>query len=217
MPDTATPLYVRILSGLVRPFPDFDFGFIKPVRSKAAALLQLRPGSRVLDVGCGSGGSFPYLVQAVGACGSVVGVELSEASASHARRRAAKNGWRNVEVVVAAADSVELTARFDGLLMFAAPDVYASNRSLGQLFPHLGEGARVVFFGGKRSTRRFGWILNRLLNFALTRLSLPTTPALELEPWNRVAERVHDLHVEEYFHGWMFLASGTLRSIERDG
>ncbi len=215
MPDTASPLYVRLLSGLVRPFPDCDFGFIKPLRAKATALLRLSPGARVLDVGCGSGGSFPYLVHAVGPGGRVVGIELSPSSASHARRRAAKNGWHNVEVLVSAAENVDLTGSYDGLLMFAAPDVYASKDSLDRLVPHLQEGSRVVFFGAKRSMRRFGWLLNGLLNLSLTKLSLPTTPGLELEPWRHVAPRVYDMQVEEYFHGWMFLASGTLGSAQR--
>jgi ubiquinone/menaquinone biosynthesis C-methylase UbiE len=34
-------------------------------------------GDRVLDVGCGPGGSFPYLVHAVGQSGQVIGVEIS--------------------------------------------------------------------------------------------------------------------------------------------
>ena len=213
---SVTPLYVRLLSGLVRPFPNFDFGFIKPVRSKACSLLRLSLGERVLDVGCGSGGSFPYLVQAVGPHGRVVGVELSAASASHARRRAAENGWHNVEVVISAAESVELVAGYDGLLMFAAPDVYASEAALDRLFPSLGKGARVVLFGAKRSTRRFGWLLNGALNFAIAKLSLPTTPGLAPTPWGRVAARVGDLRVEEYFYGWMFLASGTWAGAEHD-
>ena len=216
MPRTATPLYVRLLSGLVKPFPDFDFGFIKPVRDRAVALLLFKPGDRVLDAGCGSGGSLPYLVQAVGPIGEVVGVELSPDSASHARRRAEKNGWRNVDVVVSAVAEADLAGTYDGLLMFAAPDVYASNASLDRLVPYLGEGARAVFFGRKRSTRRFGWLLNGLLNLAMTRLSLPNTPGLEAEPWKFVAARVHDLRIEEYFHDWMFLASGTLGSAKGD-
>ena len=71
-----TPPYGH-LARLLRPFPDFDPFFIKPVRQKAVELLDLKEGDRVLDVGCGPGGSFPYLVRAVGKSGQVVGVEIS--------------------------------------------------------------------------------------------------------------------------------------------
>jgi len=212
----SNPLYVRLLSGLERPFPNFDFGFIKPIRQKATALLSLRSGDSVLDVGCGSGGAFPFLVQAVGTAGKVVGVEISPASAAHARHRAAANGWSGVEVILSSAQDVRLTGPFDGLLMFAAPDVYASKASLAQLTPHLRAGARVVFFGSKVSKRRFGWLLNSALNFALTKLSLPTTPGLEAEPWRVASEQLGDFVVEEFFYGWMFLAAGTFRASPRN-
>lgn len=216
MTNHSTPLYVRLLAGLVRPFPNFDFTFIKPVRQKATALLHLRPGDSVLDVGCGSGGAFPSLVHAVGTAGKVVGVEISPTSAAHARLRAAVNKWRNVEVVLSSAQEARLAGLHDGLLMFAAPDVYASKASLDQLTPHLRDGARIVFFGGKLSKRRFGWLLNATLNFAMKKLSLPTTPGIEAEPWRIAAEYLEQLVVEEYFYGWMFLAAGTHRVESRN-
>ncbi len=143
--------------------------------------------------------------------GKVVGVEISPASAAHARHRAAANDWRNVEVVLAGAHEARLTGMFDGLLMFAAPDVYASKSSLAHLTPHLRQWARVVLFGSKVSKRRFGWLLNSALNFAMTKLSLPTTPGLEAEPWHLAAEHLEDFVVEEHFYGWMFLAAGTFQ------
>jgi SAM-dependent methyltransferase len=121
--EDLTPPYGYLVR-LFRPFPDFDPPFIKPVRQKAVELLHLKAGDRVLDVGCGPGGSFPYLVHAVGQSGQVVGVEISPEISINANRRIAKNGWTNVEVIEAAAEDVHLTGLFDALLRFAAPDVY---------------------------------------------------------------------------------------------
>ena len=204
-----TPLYARYLVRLARPFPDFDVRFMLPVREKAAQLLRLKTGGRVLDVGCGMGGSFPSLVNAVGPGGEVVGVEISPEMTINARRRIEKNQWRNASVIEAAAQAAVLTGAFDGLLMFAAPDVYASQEALANILPHLRPGARIVFFGAKTAHAGPGALLNPLLKMALSRLSFATTPHPEAEPWRMVAPHVENLEIENYFFGVMFLASGT--------
>src|SRR5262249_47793219 len=134
------------LAPLLRPFPDIDAPFIIPVRQRAIELLKLQEGDRVLDMGCGLGGSFPYLVHAVGPSGQVVGVEISPVISINARKRIEKNGWRNVEVIEADARTVHLSGTFDGLLMFAT-DVLLLDEALENIFPHLRENARVVAFG----------------------------------------------------------------------
>lgn len=204
----STPPYGRFLIRLTRPFPDFDFSFIKPVRQKAVKSLNLKPGSRVLDVGCGPGGSFPYLVHSVGSSGEVVGVEISPQISINARNRIARNKWENVEVIEAAAQNVQLKGMFDGLLMFAAPDVYASEEALENIFPHLKDNARVAAFGAKFSRNRLGLIMNPVLRM-LYKLSFSTTPSPNYEPWHLLAKRIQKLKVEEYFLGSMFLASGS--------
>ncbi len=133
-------------------------------------------------------------------------------SAAHARHRAAAYDWSIVEVDLASAHEARLIGLYDGLLMFAAPDVYASKASLALLTPHLRQGARVVLFGSKVSKRRFAWLLNSALNLAMTKLSLPTTPGINTEPRHLAAEHLEDFIVEEYFYGWMFLAAGTFRT-----
>jgi ubiquinone/menaquinone biosynthesis C-methylase UbiE len=115
------PPYARYLSRLVRPFSNFDFFFIKSARDRAVHALQLSAGGRVLDLGCGGGGSFPYLVKAVGSTGKVVGVDISPESCINARRRVGSNGWKNVEVIEASAEAVDLSECYDGAVMFAAP------------------------------------------------------------------------------------------------
>jgi SAM-dependent methyltransferase len=206
---TLSPAYARYLSPLVRPFPDFDFSFIKPVRKKAVELLALKPGDSVLDAGCGSGGSFPYLVDAVGGAGRVVGIEISPETCINTRKRIAKNGWENVELIEAPAQDAELTGAFDGLLMFAAPDVYASEAALKNIFSHLKEKARVVVFGAKFSHRRLGMILNPVLRMMM-KISHSSTPQPGYEPCPILAKYLDGLEVKEYFFGLMFLASGSL-------
>jgi SAM-dependent methyltransferase len=207
--DSVTPLYFRLVIRLLRPFPDFDFGFIKPVRAQAAALLYLTEGARVLDVGCGPGGSFPFLRAGVGATGEVVGVEISSEVAVNAKRRIARHGWSNVRVLTAPAQTAPLTGAYDGLHMFGAPDVYAAESALANLLPRLRPGARVVFFGAKTSTRPLGWFLNGLLRRLFPRLTFQSTPVPDAAPWAVLAPRLAAFEVREYFFGWLFLASGT--------
>lgn len=207
--ESSTPLYFRLVLRLLRPFPDFDFGFIKPVRARAVELLDLHEGQSALDVGCGPGGSFPYLRVAVGSSGNVIGVEISPEVAGLAQHRIERNGWSNVQMLIASAQEVALTQQFDGLLMFAAPDVFASESALANLLPRLRPGARVVFFGAKTSTGRFGWVLNPFLRLAFPKLTFATTPVPDDEPWRPIVPHLSHFAVQELFFGWMFLASGT--------
>ena len=207
-----TPPYFRLLVYLIRPFPNFDLVWARPLRERAVKLLQLKPGDRVLDAGCGPGASFPYLVKTVGPSGEVVGVEISPEVAINARERVKANGWTNVHVIVGNAETVELKGRFQGLVMLGVPDAYASPRALDNLLPYLAEGARVVAFGAKLSRRRSRKVINALFRAAISRLTFPSTPALNHEPWTLLQDRVQDLRVQECFFGWMFLASGTIRT-----
>jgi SAM-dependent methyltransferase len=206
------PFYARYLVYLTRPFPDFDFFFIKPVRKRAVELLSLKPGDRVLDAGCGSGGSFQYLLERIGSTGEIVGVDISPGTIINTNKRIVKNNWQNVTAIEANAQTVKLSGKFDGLLMFAAPDVFASEKALSNILPYLKENARVAFFGAKISKRRFGWLLNGLLRIAFSRLSFLTGPQLEEKPWTIIEKHLIKLEVKEYFFGWMFLANGVTAS-----
>jgi ubiquinone/menaquinone biosynthesis C-methylase UbiE len=204
-----TAPYARYLVRLTRPFPNFDLVFMRPLRQKAVRLLHLKHGDHVLDMGCGMGASFPYLVDAVGPSGEVVGVEISPEVTINTSQRIERNRWRNVQVIEAAAQTVRLTGTFDGLLMFAAPDVYSSQEALENIFPRLRENARVVVFGVKMSSDGFGRILSPLLRVVVSKFSFPTTPSPDHEPWRLLAKRLEGFEIEEYFFGLMFLASGS--------
>jgi ubiquinone/menaquinone biosynthesis C-methylase UbiE len=61
-------------------------------KARSFDLLELQPGARVLDVGCGTGPDAFELARRVGAGGCVQGVDPSEQLIAEARRRAAGRG-----------------------------------------------------------------------------------------------------------------------------
>lgn len=84
----------------------------RPGRVAAIDALRLRPGGRVLDVGCGTGLSFAHLVEAVGPTGRIVGVDTSNAMLARARRRVETHRWQQVRLVTA--DAGHIASHVDG-------------------------------------------------------------------------------------------------------
>jgi ubiquinone/menaquinone biosynthesis C-methylase UbiE len=61
--------------------------------------LSIRPGDRVIDIGCGPQGILDLLSERVGANGKVVGLERSESTLQLARQFVTERNLRNVEVL----------------------------------------------------------------------------------------------------------------------
>lgn len=198
------------------PYAQFMWRIIDPAdrligrwRATAVKRLELKAGAWVIDAGCGTGSSFPYLLEAVGSSGYVVGIEVDPFLANEAQRRIHQNGWRNVRVIQADAQAVAVRPQFDGLLMFAAHEVSTSPKALNNLFAGLNEHARVVAFGAKQTHSPPGRVVNPLLRLA-SKHWLPFSSPIDARPWSSLEARVDQLAVEEHFFGIFYLVSGTL-------
>jgi SAM-dependent methyltransferase len=96
--------------------------------------LDVRPGQRVVDLGCGAGRTTLELAARVGPGGEVVGVDISSGMLAAGRERAARAGARNVEFVHADVQVTDLgEARFDaaysrfGVMFFTDPAAAFAN------------------------------------------------------------------------------------------
>ncbi|WP_207586355.1 methyltransferase domain-containing protein [Halomontanus rarus] len=102
---------------------------LEPMRETAMDRLDLRPGDRVLDIGCGPGVNFERIRSDIGDAGTLVAVDYSPEMVSDARERIDSHGWENVEVRRADATTVDLAedGQFDAaiatLSMSVMPDV----------------------------------------------------------------------------------------------
>jgi ubiquinone/menaquinone biosynthesis C-methylase UbiE len=68
-------------------------------RGRAVERLQLEPGQRVLEMGCGTGRNLNLLRDAVGADGEVIGVDATPAMLAEAEKLIARRRWSNVSLI----------------------------------------------------------------------------------------------------------------------
>lgn len=177
------------------------------LRRAAVARLALRPGERVLDLGCGTGLSLPLLRDAVGDDGVVYGVELSPDMLARARTRVAGAGCCNVQLIEANAESFELPEPVHGILCFYTHDILVSPTALRRAIGFLAPEGRVVAAGAKLV---HGW--RALINPITVAYSLPAVTSRDLRPAYRpfalLEELLRDVQVEERWLGSQYLVWG---------
>src|SRR5437763_1633763 len=95
----------------------YDVLFLYPrsFRTKGADALGDVRGKRVLEIGCGSGLNFKYLVERVGPDGAVTGIDISKEMIGVAQTRCGRNLWNSVHAHTADAAEYRACAPFDAV------------------------------------------------------------------------------------------------------
>jgi arsenite methyltransferase len=175
------------------------------LRRRTIARLGLRPGDVVLDAGCGTGLSFPLLLDAVGTSGRVIGVESSPDMLALARERVAAAGWRNTEMIEGILEVVTLPCTVDAVLFNYTHDVLRSPAALANIFRQVRAGATVAAAGIKHPPRWLDPL--RLYRRFKSRSCYARFEGLDA-PWDLLAPYVPDLQVESTLFGSGYIAWG---------
>jgi S-adenosylmethionine-diacylgycerolhomoserine-N-methlytransferase len=192
-------------------------------RARAIALLDLRPGARVLDVACGTGVNFALIEQRIGPSGRLVGVDLTPQMLGRARDRAARHGWGNVrsyESDVSQLSMRRLEAlgalgageRFDAALCTLGLSVIPDWESAwAAMVSVVRPGGRVAVMDAGHPTspgaadaiagRPLAWLLGRLFTADCSR-----------RPWTLVERDTDDCTLEHFTSGWVVTAAGDIRT-----
>ena len=206
--DYDAPFVRRRYDRLARFFVLFEWLFLLPpgIRRKAVARLGLKPGGRVLEVGCGTGRNLAPLVEAVGPGGRVYGVDLSDGMLAEARELCAQSGWHNVALIRADASGYDLPEPVDGVIFSLSYAVIPRHReALRQAWEQLRPGGRLVIMDAKLPPGMSGKLLRPFVVWA-SRLTVLGNP--DVRPWDELRELTDEVDYEEVQFGTYYICRG---------
>jgi demethylmenaquinone methyltransferase/2-methoxy-6-polyprenyl-1,4-benzoquinol methylase len=91
---------------------------VREIRYRKAAVeaLDLKPGSAVIELGCGTGLNFRYLEEKIGSAGRLIGVDFTKEMLERAQEKVHHYGWSNVELVQEDATQYRFPNHVDGII-----------------------------------------------------------------------------------------------------
>ncbi len=182
------------------------------IRSRAVQKLELQHGDIVLEVGCGTGRNLPYMQDAVGPGGRILGVDLSEKMLARSQALCERRGWNNVTLVRTNALDYRAPGKLDAVLLSLSYSVMQNREQvLSHVWSQLRTGGRVVIVDGKTMPGIVGRLLHPLiiLEMKATVLGDPDHNA-----YADLRALTNDIHVEEELFGAYFICQGRKATLK---
>lgn len=180
----------------------------EPIRRRAVASLELRPGDVVLDVACGTGLSFHLIEAGIGPAGRLIGIEQCPEMVEIARRRVETANWANITLIESPVEEATIPVRVDAILFSYTHDVLRSQAALENIFHKANPGARVVAAGMKYLS---WWLAPANLYILFKAYPYVTTLEGLGKPWSLLEEHVPNIRVTPVFMGGGYIVSGRSR------
>lgn len=177
-------------------------------RRHAVDLLKLKPGDRVIDLGCGTGLSFPAIMERIGPEGHLTGIDMTAGMLACARERCESAGWNNMELVQSEIASYKFTKKIDAVIstgvMGYVPEFDSVVQKAAQA---LAPDGRLVILDAKKPDSWPPWLFQ-----ALFKIKKPLGLGIEyfdLRPWKAVEHYFQQTTFEQRYGGWVYFSTGS--------
>jgi len=181
---------------------------MKTYRSLAAQKLSLKRGDSVIELGCGTGLNFPFIIKQIGSEGRLIGVDLTPGMLDLARVRVERAGWENVELIQSDLTAYDFPEKINGVLATGVFGYIAEyDRIIKAISRVLVSGGHLVILDGKQPEKLPSWLFKIVL-----KLGRPfgfTPDYFNVRPWESVKTYFKETSIEERYGGLIYILSGT--------
>lgn len=205
--DRIALYYTRRASSYSKTDERVYFGYYPRIemRKKLIENVHLKPGDRVLDIACGTGANFPYIMEKIGPSGEIVGVDFSVPMLQEAQKQVEAHGWKNVRLIQHDAATIQLGEQFDVVIcalgMVVIPDYQSA---MQRAFEHVRPGGMLGIADLCESQRWYMLPVNTLMDVLDATLVTDTTR----RPWELMQPLVENYTREDLMLGYMYVATG---------
>lgn len=176
-------------------------------RKQSVSALGLNPGDTVVEIGCGTGLNFPYLLESIGETGRLIGVDFTGAMLEKAREKIHRNGWQNVDLVETDAARYAFPDGIQGVLStFALTLVPEYEQIINHAAHALAPGGRLVISDFKKPDQWPLWLVK--LGVLITKPFGVTLDLTDRKPWEVMRRYFSRVTVVELFAGSVYIAFG---------
>ena len=183
---------------------------MKAYRSLAIKKLSLQRGNCVIELGCGTGLNFPFLMEQIGPEGRLIGIDLTPGMLDIARVRVDRSGWKNVELIQSDIAAYDFPEGVNGVLatgLFGYIPEY--DRVIKAASQALVPGGHLAILDGKQPENLPSWLFKIVL-----KLGGPfgyTPEYFNVRPWESVERYFKETSLEKKYGGMIYILSATAR------
>jgi demethylmenaquinone methyltransferase/2-methoxy-6-polyprenyl-1,4-benzoquinol methylase len=182
---------------------------MKAYRLLAIKKLSLNKGDCVIELGCGTGLNFSFLMEKIGKEGRLIGVDLTPGMLDIAKERAERAGWKNIELIQSDIAVYEFPENVNGVLATGLFGYIAEyDRVIKAASKSLLPGGHLVILDGKQPERLPSWLFKIVL-----RLGRPfgfTPEYFKVRPWESVERYFQKTSIEQKYGGMIYILSAQM-------
>lgn len=178
-------------------------------RHESVAMLNLKQGDTVLEIGCGTGLNFPILFKEIGNDGKVIGIDLTDKMLEQARNRVRKNKWDNFELINIDASEYVFEGEVNAVIStFALTMIPEYEKIIRNISRALEPGSRFVICDFKKPEKYPDWVID--LGVFITKPFGVSLDLADRKPWKNMEKYFSKVEVKEIFNGFAYIAVGIV-------